>query len=152
MRLGTGFKRMNVFRQSRRICAVSIAFAMAILLFRSIGDVAHFAVVEHVICSEHGDLLHGSERRFDSHQTEMRSQRPRMSPIEAISSSENHSHDPCAFCLIHREHASYLVECGVACSTSVLEQAFNVSTSHTVVSFFVLYRVAPKQSPPSTIS
>jgi hypothetical protein len=142
--------RHSAVATRRRIFAAVLAFAC---LFSQLAGVLHLILVQHVACPEHGELVHADELRSEPHPGFAATRKPKPSSpaVEATSGAsakQHHSHDHCVAALQSREDSLALL--GTP-AVAVLQRHVDAIDSVEAVSISggVLYRLAPKQSPPA---
>jgi hypothetical protein len=126
---------------------VSVAAVSAFCAFATLGNTAHFALVQHVACAQHGDLVHADETHPGS--TASAAERGARSDSPAFGQGPDAvegSHEHCVAQLKRRE------EVGVPSGAFVLDRA-QLEPSHAleaegVSSSIAVLRLAPKASPP----
>lgn len=123
-----------------RLFAGALALA---LLGGQAASVAHFALVGHTACLDHGLAMHGDAGAGHSHG----------SPTATAGWTEgdgdvDHGHEHCTVVAVRRDTAG---ELGVCCSGTALRPR-PAGSPLAAVDFFTadeVWRVAPKQSPPA---
>jgi hypothetical protein len=128
---GTRFNR--VFRYSALALA---ALAVAGQLF----GVVHLALVQHVTCAEHGELIEAGS-------ASVQTAAPITGPSVSRAAVEGHGHDHCAIALLRRQQARV-----TTARPGPLALALAPHASVTIASFsniaIDILSLAPKNSPP----
>ena len=85
----------------RRVSATALS---VLFLATQFGVLIHRAVVTHVRCAEHGELVHGADRSLvDSADHTVREPTPWQALAQRRPLSESDDHEHCKLCISHRE-------------------------------------------------
>ncbi len=105
---------------------------------------AHLALVRHVTCAEHGELVHASDESVRRPPTQAGA------TVDAFASTvDHHRHDHCLVCIFRRETSSGLVP--VLQSAGLWRGVESAAAARPAVvgAAVARYRLAPKTSPPA---
>ncbi len=118
-----------------------------LLAMRKIVVLLHLAAVPHVVCAEHGEVLHDSQ--LEAEAAAVRATRRNSEVVPGYSISEAHSHEECAFCQSSRKRLGLgLITVSRAVLVATSQAPFYLD--HTDPSEgILLHLLAPKQSPPT---
>lgn len=133
--------------EQRRLASLALA---ALCVLGQLSGIFHLALVQHVVCPQHGDLVHADELH-----TEVAAvQSPQLAGLRSVSGVRggetgvgSHQHDHCLLYAHRREPAFFRTARGsfFAAARSVQFDSWPGLVSRATSS---LFRIAPKQSPP----
>lgn len=138
-------------RVSRAFRVLSVAIA-ALCVGAQLSGLLHMLLVQHVVCPEHGELIHADERgKSDAHGGSVRVTSSDPAPIAihaAPDSSESHADDHCLICAQPREPAAlsgpvHGLMISVGSSVAPVASIDSVDSGR-----IPIYMLAPKNSPP----
>jgi hypothetical protein len=122
----------------------------ALCLVGQLSSLAHMAVVRHVACSEHGELVHADEGRTAGPArhtaSESDSALPRLAPVPTPPSA--HGHDHCLVTTLRRERGVLPQQSHLAGVAPAEQRLVGDGRDVPPVASFALFRLAPKNSPP----
>jgi hypothetical protein len=107
-------------------------------------SLAHFALVKHAYCPEHGELIH-PDAEYRAPSAERHSSKPGLYAAEAA--EREHGHDHCALAGHRRDSAL-----PARTATSLIQADHRSAVAPDLASVppsLPRFRVAPKQSPPA---
>lgn len=111
-----------------------------------LAGVAHMALVRHVTCPEHGELLHAEDDGTPSAPTPADGTASLAALTEDSESS--HGHDHCAVAIQRRAQTMPVSRVAVAHTVSPVTEASNERAAP-AMPLGAIYRLAPKSSPPA---
>jgi len=131
-------------RKASRAFRLGVGALASILACSQLGGAAHFLLVRHETCPEHGELLHSQVRSATHHAVSGRA--PGVSNSEEGTGALEHEH-----CSVFHHQRARAVETPASRPVALLAPAAPsaVPVSRPVTFAIALYLVAPKNSPPS---
>ncbi|MBX7101014.1 MAG: hypothetical protein K1X89_25080 [Myxococcaceae bacterium] len=138
-------------RAPRQALQVSRRFAAlmtgVLLVAGQLSSLAHFALVRHARCAEHGELVHAQGEGA------LTSAAPRASPGPAVQAralaEESHGHDHCVLGIARRSGALIPVQPALTLTAPHDAGVMTAPVSHPAGPSVALLRLAPKSSPPA---
>lgn len=112
-----------------------------------VGVIAHLALVEHVACSEHGELVEVSQTRASATPSLAS---PEVGARFTSDSQRSHGHDHCQLATLRRPHTSP-TPASHASTSALVAMAPGHPVKRSPPSSLSPLQLAPKTSPPSTL-
>ncbi len=142
------FSLSSYARQSRRWSLAQALIVSVLVLGQLLGSL-HFALVQHVICPEHGELAHTASTEASTPWVARGVGGPSETVVPSRSASVQ-SQDDHQHCLIQAQRRDTVLRGGP--STPLIADGFNEGNHWADVPPFkssALFRLAPKHSPPA---
>jgi len=134
----------TVIRRGARAFSVVMA---GVWLLGLVAAFLHGALIEHVTCAAHGELIHATEHPGVTALLADRSG-PALRDAGAGSAEDTHGHDHCVVMMSGRFRAPPSSSAVLDLATAVPALRLRVSEQRAVASAAPLLRCAPKTSPP----
>ncbi len=112
-----------------------------------LAGVAHMALVRHVTCPEHGELLHAGDDETPSPPTPADGAAASFAALTEDSES-SHGHDHCAVAIQRRAETMPVSRVKVAHTVTRVTEAAKERAAP-AMPLGAIYRLAPKSSPPA---
>ena len=129
---------------ARRVCVGGLVCA---LVFLQVAGLAHFLLVAHEVCPEHGELIHARRGEAGSHDSMLGATgNDVLDGSEAAASAGGHEH--CSVSLHQRSRALEVPRLGPA-EPQVCAALPSVPSAVDVPAAVAVLFLAPKSSPPS---
>jgi hypothetical protein len=139
----TALRRIQLSERAARVLLALVASALLALP----AQLAHFLLVRHVVCAEHGELVHagpGAERPAARVGAERRT------PGVALrAAAVGHEHEHCAFASAARDGLAVGRQRAIVAAAALPVAALSSARPLLQGPRVVLFRLAPKTSPPA---
>jgi len=137
---GSSFRRGAVFR-----CLLTLVALFYVA--QHLSAIAHFALVRHAVCDEHGELVDVDVAKAAAPVSEALPA-PALGSLEA-SPHSGHEHQHCSVLAHLRPHLSAAIFAGIPVRVAAVPDVRIVSCQSSPPLAIPIYRLAPKNSPPA---